>query len=314
MDTFFIELETKLRLLFEDPRIVGIGAFVIVMILMLIVVLTELFNSGKAALRALLRRNSLLTQVGTVSASSASAGQGDLKIRSQLAVSYQELKGDIMRTTLCEIIRSGVVVSSRVQNQLADITASMLLSKDLFSAATYSRSETQNGYCLPNILISGFHGNGKSLAASLLVRCSGIEFAMVSGNDLRAHGSGADRTLRNILEACVAKSEKSNRQFVLVIDDVDAIALTHCKSIDGTRSPAAPGSRKRRKSLNGSFEDRVITDMTSNLAPAMKACIHLLLHAFKNSSKFLGLIATSTAPVEALNEALLDRCIPSSSL
>lgn len=44
VDTFFVELEGKLRFLFEDPRIVAAGAVVVVVLLALVVVLTELFN------------------------------------------------------------------------------------------------------------------------------------------------------------------------------------------------------------------------------------------------------------------------------
>lgn len=44
LDTFFIEIETKLHIIFEDPKIVGIGAVVVVGLLALIVFLTEIFN------------------------------------------------------------------------------------------------------------------------------------------------------------------------------------------------------------------------------------------------------------------------------
>lgn len=244
-----------------------------------------------------MRRNSLLTQVGTVSASSASSSGAMSPLK---AVSIRGANAEDARAALSRVIGDSIVLSFPVERRFVDIVTSILLSKEYFSAG--------DRMChLPNVLISSPHGNGKSMAANLLVRCAGIEFAVISGNDLRAHGAGADRTFRNILEACVAKSVKKQKQFMLVIDDVDAIALSQVKSHAGTRSPAKPGSSKMKKSLSGLYNDRVITDMTANLAPSMKACIHLMLHTFKNSNAFLGLVITSTAPVEALNEALLDR-------
>lgn len=252
------------------------------------------FQSGKTVLKSLMRRSSLLTQVGTVSASSASSISrvGAISLQEGVSVAHQ---------ALLAAVRKEVVLSPETEGRLVNIACAIMRSRESFAASNRLQAEC----CLPNVLISAPHGNGKSIAAQLLARCAGVEFAVVSGNDLRAQGAGADRSFRNILEACVAKSVKKNKQFMLVIDDVDAIALSQVQS-GGMRSPARPGSG-RKKSLNGLLQDRVLADMTVNLAPSMKACIHLMLQTFKNSSAFLGLIITSTAPVEALNQALLDR-------
>jgi hypothetical protein len=334
LDTFFIEFEAKIRFIFDDPKVVGIGAVAIVASLALIVVLSELFNSGKSLLKAFMRRNSLLTQVGTVSASSSAATSGDeatdliLKALPGLGSGGGGGGGgggtdvEAQRGVLAAAVRAGIVAAPEVELRLADLAVTMLLSKEEFKG---SRGRSLPGgadvCCLPNILISSPHGNGKSMAAKLLVHAAGIDYAIISGNDLRAHGAGADRTLRRILEACVSRSAGSQRQFVLVIDDVDAMALSPGKGQrgSGTRSPgrhktpaagagAGAGGAGRGRTLTAdSIDGRAVSDMAANHAPSLRSCIHLLLHAFKNSSRHLGLVLTSTAPPEALNEALLDR-------
>ena len=44
MDAFFIEVETRFMFLFEDPKLVGIGALAFVALLGLAVVMSEIFN------------------------------------------------------------------------------------------------------------------------------------------------------------------------------------------------------------------------------------------------------------------------------
>ena len=232
--------------------------------------------------------------MGTVSAASSGSYVAPMS-------SSTSLFGD--QTAVSKTIRSGIVVSPELEERFIQITMSVLLSRSTFATGM------KNICFLPNVLIYSAHGNGKSTAAKMLVEASGVDYAVVSGTDLRAHGEAADRTLRNVLEACEAKSKTKNKQFVLVIDDVDAIALSYLSGI-GARSPATPTSaRKKTAMMSGSYKARVVTDIATNVTPSMKSCIHLLLNTFKNNSIHLGLIVTSSAPVETLNEALLDRYI-----
>jgi AAA+ superfamily predicted ATPase len=140
-------------------------------------------------------------------------------------------------------------------------------------------SALSEAVAIPNILIQASAGNGKSSVAKFIASCSEVEYAMISGNNIRALGPRADRVFRNVLDECIRRSKSSRDPFLLVIDDVDAFA---CLEVENDHK----------------YEPQ---------QAALSYCLHMLLDTFKNNSHRFGLIATSSAPTSALHNALLDR-------
>lgn len=209
-------------------------------------------QAGKDGIRHLVRRRDALSQVGSgFTKTSNKAKQAD----SSPAV-------DEFNLTLSE---ENTKVVSDMSNLLS----------------LYRDAIASGGVAMPNLLIQGAPGNGKSSLAKLFASSSQVEYAVISGNNLRALGHRADKVLRGILNACITKAKSSSDPFFLVIDDVDAFACAE----NGTVSTSGP----------------------EPLQAALTYCLHMVLDMFKNNSPRFGLIATSSVPASMLHNAFLDR-------
>lgn len=150
---------------------------------------------------------------------------------------------------------------------------------DLF--AKHRNAVLSEAVAIPNVLIQASPGNGKSSVAKFIASRSQVEYAVISGNDIRALGPRADKVFRDVLDACMRKSKASRDPFFLILDDIDAFSCGD--------------------------NDHSLTSTTEPQQAALSYCLHMLLDVFKNNSSCFGLIATSSAPASALHDALLDR-------
>ena len=289
VDTFFIEFESKFKFIFANPSYVAMGSAAIALILFFSVLASEIFLMCKTALIKFVRRGGAISKIGIISDSSLEHSKMENNSRVQLLNQLRdnpiESSGYIMR----EYISARFISSIETADHLCDVIKTFHCQSDEKDRKTHSNIGLQ----LPNILIQSNPGNGKSTCARLIAQSSNLEYSILSGNDILAHGPNGDKILRNVLEACSDYARKKTKRFMLIIDDIDSIA-TEANLFKSVNKNASP--RKLKYQSN-----------SSDSQSSVKSCLHLILNAFKNNSPYLCLLLTSTKPVEYLNLALLDR-------
>ncbi len=218
----------------------------------------------------------MLSTAGTVvTSSSQHQSEGTVSL-SDLRVPMEGASPSEARDRVVQAVRDCVISSTATLDALADIVLTYRFAAEIYLQRRISQS---HGGFLPNVLICGGSGNGKTICAKLIAAASGIDYALITGNDIRAHGPNGDKELRKVIEACWLKTTQEKKQYMLIIDDVDAIARDN-------RGQGRQGNTQQ------------------NAAPS---CLHQLLFAFKGSSSSLCLVATSSVPPNSLNQALVDR-------
>ena len=124
---------------------------------------------------------------------------------------------------------------------------------------------------LPNLLIAGAHGCGKTLLAHKVCEDLALPFVIISESDLGAQGWGALH-LRQLLI-------NRRSRLVVVLDGADFIVRSR-------RDLKRPGCGR---------------DAT------MSHCFYVLLDAIKNNCSYLSVILTTSCPLGKIDRALLDR-------
>jgi hypothetical protein len=181
------------------------------------------------------------------------------------------------------------------------------------SAINLHRSSVSSGsssrLCLPNLLIIGPPGSGKSLAAIALAHSSGLPYLTLCGGDIlgasptlsspsSVHSGGPGGLLRDVLDS--AEAANNRKGYLVILDEADALIAK------AKRAPPLPLGESSE--LSGRREER------GEEIVAVADCLHILLHRLRVNSPSLGTIITSTADIHLIDSALLDRSFHPSPL
>jgi len=152
---------------------------------------------------------------------------------------------------------------------------------------------------LPNVLIVGPPGTGKTMSAQMLAQRSGFPYIVVCGGDLLAvagddtsslsadSSSAPGRYLRDVLHGARAVSGG----FLVILDEVEGIIV----------------DRGRRKDkLDKQLMSEEGAD-ASTVSLESKECIHILLNMLRLNSAALGVIINTSMKLQFVDPALLDR-------
>ena len=156
---------------------------------------------------------------------------------------------------------------------------------------------------LPNVLIVGPPGTGKTMSAEKLAEASDFPFVVVCGGDLLAASGkaafGSDsvnfsapgRYLRDVLHG--AKDGNRGRGFIVILDEVETIITDRGKRKDKLDQLVINNKKDIGNSHNVQLESR--------------ECLHILLTMLRQNSVSLGVIITTSLKLEFIDPALLDR-------
>ena len=160
---------------------------------------------------------------------------------------------------------------------------------------------------LPNVLLVGPPGTGKSMSAQALAERSGFPYVVVCGGDLLAVGGGSasasadpssaapGRYLREVLHgATVANSGKG---FLVILDEVETIITDR-----GKRKDRLDQELLEEEEAQGERNSHVTT-----VSLESRECIHILLSMLRLNSAALGVIITTSLQLQFVDPALLDR-------
>lgn len=156
---------------------------------------------------------------------------------------------------------------------------------------------------LPNVLLVGPPGTGKTMSAQMLAQRSGFPFIVVCGGDLLAvtgddpasglssdvSSSAPGRYLRDVLHG--ARAVNGGRGFLVILDEVEGIIA----------------DRGRRKDK---LEQQMLEeggDDANAAALESKECIHILLNMLRLNTAALGVIINTSLKLQFVDPALLDR-------
>lgn len=125
---------------------------------------------------------------------------------------------------------------------------------------------------LPNVLITGVSGVGKTLSAQCIAEASGLPFVMISGGDILSSNEGRlrGRFLKDTLHDAMAAN--SLRGSLLIIDEADQLICSR-----------------------------------EACASAARDCLHILLQHLRENTSALGVILTTSLPSSDVDSAILDR-------
>ena len=129
---------------------------------------------------------------------------------------------------------------------------------------------------LPNIVITGPGGSGKTAVAKAIVESCGLPYATICGADLEAHGSRASAYLRELLDSCA--SRHVGKPCLLVIDDPESIIRA--------RGERDSGGRQQQ---------------------GISYCLYVLMGAIRENSRRFGIVITTSEPLHNIDDALMDR-------
>lgn len=205
-----------------------------------------------------------------------------------------------------------LVVSSECAKRLESMSL-------VYEMVLKSRAERTAGYMyappplllLPNVLIVGPPGTGKSMSAQMLARQSGFPYIVVCGGDLLAVGndstslsadlgesassSAPGRYLRDVLHG--ASAANRGHGFLVILDEVESII-------------ADRGSRRVKVAKKQQPESTSADDGEGEggaVALESKECIHILLNMLRLNSAALGVIINTSLKLQHVDPALLDR-------
>lgn len=210
----------------------------------------------------------------------------------------------------------------------------------LSTAACVSRSSTAR-VPLPNIMILGPPGTGKSVAAVMIAQATGLPYAILNGADLEAEGLHAGWTLRELLadstpvvdtsNAVTQTGGKSGRRMhqqqesksnsrILIIDDASAII----RSRHGSISNGCKSNGSHLSGNGGGGNDRAHASEGEGIAAAARSdgmpfengsyvenCFYALLQGLRLNTTNLCVILVCSdytrAAVSSIDHAILDR-------
>jgi len=140
---------------------------------------------------------------------------------------------------------------------------------------------------LPNVLIVGPSGSGKSIVSRLIIdsRVVGSEVGsmVVCGGDLQAMGDSATVFLNGVIRNCCQQRSR----LILVLDEADGVI-------------SARGPPKSTDGADGGSEGAAPAKATNN-------CIFALLAGLRENSAWISLVILSRIPPVSVDSALLDR-------
>jgi hypothetical protein len=163
--------------------------------------------------------------------------------------------------------------------------------------------------CLPNLLIIGPPGTGKSLAAIALAHNSGLPYLTLCGGDIlgasptlsspsaaptSVHSGGPGGLLRDVLDS--AEAANNYRGYLVILDEADAL-IAKAKRV--AAKPLGDGPAMESLVTEPERREEVVAD-----------CLHILLHRLRVNSPSLGTIITTTMDIHLIDSAFLDRSSP----
>ena len=196
------------------------------------------------------------------------------------------------------------------ETTLQEYKSSIYLEKSIRNKS----SSTSQRLLLPNILIFGPPGTGKSFAATSLARHSGLPYLSLCAGDILAvsptlsspsatnstpssssslsQSGGPGGLLRDVLES--AAKANSQRGFLVILDDADALIAT----------------RKRTFKPENENDSSVISPSNESEGTREESsidCVHILLHRLRVNTSSLGTLITTSMELDQIDPALLDR-------
>lgn len=200
-----------------------------------------------------------------------------------------------------------LVLSSDARERLYRLSQMFVMRETVlrgFASAVNIHNRSHSSLSLPNILIIGPPGTGKSVAATTLAHSSGLPYLSLCGGDIlgasptlssptaapaSVHSGGPGGLLRDVLDsAAVANNQKG---YLVILDEADALIAT-------AKKPNCPLAENENREVPESNEE-VIAD-----------CLHILLHRLRINSPSLGTIITTNMEIHMIDAAFLDRCVP----
>jgi hypothetical protein len=251
IETFFLEFSTLLITMSVSPSVfLSRGGI----FLLLAVVLIVLFESGKVLKYLIMKRIFSLPELGT-KVSYKGLSKGSSRVLSTSGVRFKAGYG------LNELIHGLDTM------QLLDKFCSTM------------RNSSQNRLPLPNVLLFGKAGTGKTLSAIAMAQACGASYTIVSGSELQSLGSQAGSLFRSLLDDTRRKKEIRT----IIIDDADLMITT-----------------RATQSINA-------TDSVNEVA-SVHCCLYVLLEAIRQSNLGMSIIiTTSLKRISSIDSALLDR-------
>lgn len=202
-----------------------------------------------------------------------------------------------------EITLDDLVLTSNARDGLYRLSQMLVLRQTVlsgYSSAVHIHNSSQSSLSLPNILIIGPPGTGKSVVATALAHSSGLPYLSLCGGDIlgasptlsspsaaptSVHSGGPGGLLRDVLDsAAVANKHKG---YLVILDEADALIATTKKS------KIAPNTNSPETS---EINEEVIVD-----------CLHILLHRLRVNTPSLGTIITTNMDIDSIDSAFLDR-------
>ena len=137
---------------------------------------------------------------------------------------------------------------------------------------------------------------------------SGLPYVTLTGADILAASSklsfgsstGPGGILRDTLEAAVRAN--NGKGFLVILDEADAVIADRGKSKSVRGRALVGGAKGEAMGSKQTLPSSVTGEATSSVE-----CIHILLHRLRVGNPALGVILTTTMPVNEVDTALLDR-------
>lgn len=237
---------------------------------------------------------------------SSSKGKGEEKEEQQIISLDQMIVSPLIRKKLFNIAQMLVARETTLQGYRTLIS--------LEKSFHYKSSSTSQRLSLPNILIIGPPGTGKSFAATSLARHSGLPYLSLCAGDILAVSptlsspsasssssssssstsstqyGGPGGLLRDVLES--ASKANNKKGFLVILDDADALIANRKRVIN-------------TEGINDTFQSQ--KDSKRSSEEASIDCVHILLHRLRVNTPSLGTLITTSMELNKIDAALLDR-------
>lgn len=118
--------------------------------------------------------------------------------------------------------------SSFIKSRFANVILSSQEKERIIQLAIATRNTKQSGAVYRHVLLFGPSGTGKTLIARKLAECSGMDYAIMSGGDIRPLGDEAVTQLNNLFNW----ASRSKRGLLIFIDEAESFLSSRYQKSD----------------------------------------------------------------------------------